>query len=141
MQSSSASGFGSWSPALQRLPSWFRFLLFGGANTALTFGIFILLGLLIAPAFAYTFAFFIGIIFVATMSNKWVFRGTETFEGKILYVGWYLIVFLIGQAVIGLIGPVGLAQLIGTSGLLIGVTVPINFAGGKLIFRHESGES
>ena len=123
-----------WVSRVQNLPTWFKFLLLGGTNTVLTFGVFIVLGLVIRPWLAYGVAFLLGVVIIGSFSNRWVFKGTDTWNRKVLYVGWYLFVFLIGQIVIAVIGPVGLAQLIWTSAVLIALTVPLNFFGGKLVF-------
>lgn len=121
---------------VRNLPPWIRFLLFGGANTILTSGVFVLLGLVVRPWLAYSVAFFIGVVFVGTLSSRWVFQGAHAWGRKMSYVGWYLIVFLVGQAAIAVLGPVSLTQLFWTSAVLIVVTVPLNFLGGRFIFRH-----
>ena len=120
---------------IQEPPSWLRFLLFGFLNTVVTVGIFVSLGSIILPALAYGVAFFVGLLMVLLLANRWAFHGTEKWGRKVLYLFWYLLVFLIGQAVIYAIGPVGPTQLMWTSGVLISITVPISFIVGRVIFR------
>ena len=54
-----------------------RFLLVGGLNVAVSYGIFILLGLVVAPWIAYTAGYLAGLVLVTAMTPRFVF-GTGT---------------------------------------------------------------
>ena len=112
-----------------------RFLLFGFLNTLATFAVFVAVGLLIYPSLAYGLAFFLGILVVYKFSNKWVFRGKGSILANIAYVLWYLAVFVLGQMIIAVLDPNGLRELLLVSVLLIGMTLPLTYIGGKLTFR------
>ena len=118
------------------VPALFRFALFGLTNTAITFGVFVGLGLIILPELAYSVAFLIGLVFVTSLSNRLVFGGVNTFPKKLLYALWYLAAFALGQLIIAVNGPIGLKELTWTSIVIIGITVPLNFLGGRFIFRQ-----
>ncbi len=125
--------------AALRRKGWLRFLFFGVGNTLLTFSVFIALGLVLPAATAYAIAFVLGIIAVSTLSNRLIYRGKESWRNKVSYAGWYLFLFLIGQLVIYLTAPVGLRDLVLVSVLLLSITVPLTYLGGKIIFRtHRS---
>lgn len=113
---------------------WMRFLILGGINTIVTFTIFIGLGLLIPPAAAYSVAFVVLLFGVFLLSNKFVFRGIESWVRKLAYVGWYLAIFSVGQLFIYFCQPEGLVELTFFSALLFIVNVPLTYLGGRIIF-------
>lgn len=115
-----------------------RFLVFGLLNTVATFAVFIAVGLLIRPSFAYGVAFLLGLLVVYKFSNKLVFRGKGSIPANIGYVLWYLAVFALGQTVIAVLDPNGLRELLLVSVLLIGITLPLTYIGGKLMFRRKT---
>lgn len=123
----------AWVPSTLETP--IRFLLFGFLNTVVTYAVFVTVGLLIHPSFAYGLAFFLGILVVYKFSNKWVFRGKGSIPANIGYVLWYLAVFALGQTIIFVLDPNGLRELLLASVLLIGMTMPLTYIGGKLMFR------
>jgi len=119
--------------------AWLRFLAFGGANTVVTFGIFIGFGLIIHPALAYTIAFIAGIAIVTVFSNRLVFRANKSWARSFAFVGWYLLVFSLGQVIISVTEPTGMKNLVYVSALLLAVTVPLSYLGGQVIFQPYPG--
>jgi len=113
-----------------------RFLVFGLLNTVATFAVFITVGLLIHPSLAYGVAFVLGLLIVYKFSNKWVFRGEGSVAANVTYVLWYLAIFALGQIIIAVLDPNGPRELLFASVLLIGMTLPLTYIGGKLTFRR-----
>lgn len=116
-----------------------RFLLVGGLNTLVTYAIFIGLGLVIDPSIAYLVAFVIGLAIVVFGSSRFVFRASGGGPGRMLAFGaLYLLVLGLGQLVIHLIRPEGFWPLVLTSVIVIAVTTPLNYLGGRFIFRGRA---
>ena len=117
-----------------------RFLLVGGLNVAVSYGIFILLGLVVAPWIAYTAGYLAGLVLVAAMTPHFVFGTRTSWRRMVAFVGVYVAVYLVGRLIVALVDPVGLVELLLTSGILLAVTVPLSFLAGRLLFlrpRHR----
>ena len=114
-----------------------RFLLVGGANTLITYAVFIGLGLIIPPWLAYTIAFAIGLLWVAFGSSRIVFRARARIAQLILFILWYLLVFGVGQLIIRLINPQSFPELLITSLLVLLFTTPLTFIGGRYVFLRR----
>ena len=115
-----------------------RYLAVGGANTLVTYAIFIGLGLVLLPWIAYTVAFLLGLLWVVFGTSRIVFQ-TKGSPGKLaIFAGWYLLLYGCGQLVIALIRPHGFVPLLLTSGALLVVTTPLAFLGGRFVFDRPS---
>lgn len=123
------------SPRSATLGRVLRFLLVGGANTLVTYLIFFLLGLVIPAWLAYTIAFAIGLVWTTLASSALVFRVRFAWRRVLLFTGYYLAVFALGQLVIRLIDPATPLQLLITSAVVLAVTTPLTFIGGHFVFR------
>ena len=120
-----------------------RFLLVGGLNAAASYGVFIVLGLVIAPWLAYTAGYLTGLVLVACLTPRFVFGAGTDWKRIGAFVGFYLAVYLIGRLIVALAGPTGLVELLLTSGLLLAVTVPLSFLAGRFLFlrpQHRLGK-
>ena len=115
-----------------------RFLVVGGSNTLITYAIFIVLGLFIAPWIAYTIAFAIGLVWVAFGSSRYVFRADFSLKRVAIFIGCNLVVYGLGQVLIRLVQPHGLVELVLTSLLVLAVTAPLTFLIGRYIFNRPS---
>jgi putative flippase GtrA len=111
-----------------------RFLVVGAANTLITYAIFIGLGLVVAPWIAFTIAFALGLVWTAFGSSRFVFRARHSTRRMLVFIGWYLLLYGIGQLVIRLISPDGLVELLITSAAVLVVTTPLTFIGGRYVF-------
>lgn len=112
-----------------------RFLVVGAINTLVTAAIFVGLALVIPPWIAYLIAFAIGLAWVVLGSSRFVFKANSGPVRLLAFAALYLFVFACGQLVIRLLDPQGFASLVVTSLVIIAVTTPINYLGGRLIFR------
>ncbi|ROR65406.1 GtrA family protein [Agrococcus jenensis] len=120
-----------------------RFLLVGGLNVAVSYGIFILLGLVVAPWIAYTAGYLAGLALVTAMTPRFVFGTGASWRRMGAFVAVYVVVYMVGRLIVALTDPVGLVELLLTSGILLAVTVPLSFLAGRLLFlrpRHRLGK-
>lgn len=115
-----------------------RFIVVGGTNTLLTYVIFILLGLVIAPWLAYTIAFGVGLVWTSIGSSRFVFRAAFSAARMLEFVGCYLVVYGLGRLVIHLIDPVGLTGLLLASLFVLVCTTPLIFLIGRFVFDRRS---
>ena len=111
-----------------------RYLGVGAVNTVATYAIFVLLGLVITPGWAYTVAYLVGLVWVVFGSSRFVFGGGRPWQ-LVLFAAWYLAVYGVGRLVVLLIAPRGLRALLVTSVVIVAITVPLSFVGGRYIFR------
>ena len=111
--------------------SAWRFLLVGGLNTVVTAILLSLLSIVIDPRIAYTVVFAAGIAFSTYMANRYVYGVRMTRGAIATYVAMYVIVYLVGLVVISQLDRTGLPDA--ASGLIVLVTAPLTFLGGRLI--------
>jgi len=111
-----------------------RFLVVGGINTLATYAVFIVLGLFITAWIAYSVAFALGLAWVVFGSSRFVFKATTSAKKIALFSGWYLLIYGVGRLVVHVFNPVGLFELAITSLVVLVVTTPLSFLGGRLIF-------
>lgn len=118
-----------------------RYLVVGGLNTLITYAIFIGLGLVMDPGLAFTIAFLIGLVWVVLGSSRIVFRAARSPVKLLLFAAFYLFVYAIGRIIVELINPSDALSLTLTSLVVLVVTTPISFLGGRLIFSRVLSSS
>jgi putative flippase GtrA len=117
--------------------SW-RFLVVGGANTAVTVVLLAVLARLIDPAIAYSVVYVLGLAFTTVMTNRYVFSSARSWTRMAAFVAWYLVVYGVGLIVVHVLdanyrwGSVVLALA------TVAVTAPLSFLGGRLIFASAT---
>lgn len=115
-----------------------RFLLVGGANTAVTVVLLAVLARLIDPTVAYTVVYVLGLAFTTLMTSRYVFSAESSLSRMGTFVAWYLAVYAVGLTVVKVLDsqlgwssiPLALAT--------VAVTAPLSFLGGRLIFVPPS---
>lgn len=110
-----------------------RFAAAGLANTAATGIALTLLAMVIDPTLAYVIVFLSGIALSTYLAHRFVYGVPLGRAGTIAYVLMYLLVFFVGLGVIELMQDAGLPG--GSSGLVVLVTAPLTFVGGRIITR------
>lgn len=115
-----------------------RFLAVGGSNTAVTLALLVLLQQWLSPAWAYTVVFVLGVAYTTALTATVVFGSRLTWRRAALFVGWYLLVYAVGLVVIGVLTSLWTPSALVTSVVTIGVTAPLNFLGGRLLFGVRS---
>lgn len=73
---------------------WMLFLVGGGLNTALTWGVYLLLGLLMTYQAAYLVAYVIGVAFSYFFNALFVFRAPLSWRAAMAYPSVYLVQYV-----------------------------------------------
>lgn len=114
-----------------------RFFVLGLLNTSISIGLFIGLSFLIHPAYAYSVAFVAVMTIVTFASNRWVFRGEDSWRRRFSYLLCYVIIFLLAQGTIALIDPFSLFDLVVTSAVVLSFSIPLTIACGRRAFKPK----
>jgi putative flippase GtrA len=117
-----------------------RFLLVGGSNTAVTLALLVLLQNWLSPTVAYTVVFALGLAYTTVMTASVIFGGRLTWRTGGAFVGWYLLVYGVGVAVVQAIHLMWDPSALVTALVTIGVTAPLNFLGGRLLFQPAADD-
>ncbi len=123
-------------PHSLRSSGW-RFLVAGGLNTLVTGVLLSLLARVMDPRVAYTLVFVLGIALALAMAGGFVFGVRLTRRLGTLYAGMYLAVYLVGLVVIAIATQAGMPHE--WSGLVVFVTAPLTFVGGRLLLVPRTG--
>lgn len=86
-----------------RIASFLRFLIGGGANTAFTYVIFLLLKMILTYQLAYLIAYVLGVVFAYWFNASWVFRVPFYWKRFFSYPLIYLIQYLISALFLGVL--------------------------------------
>jgi putative flippase GtrA len=112
-----------------------KFVLVGGLNTTLTFGIYEILLLYLTYLPAYTLAFASGIAISYLLSGSLVFRSELSVRRGVVYALFYLGVYLLNAVLIAFcVRSLGIAPAWAPLLVLV-ITVPVNFIGARRIHR------
>jgi len=109
-----------------------RFVLLGGANTAVTGVLFYLLAGVVPARIAFTAVYVGGLIFVAALTPWLVFgaRATASARGRLAL--WYGVLYLVGLVVVSGLESVTEIRGVVVVGTVV-VTAPLGFAGARLL--------
>ena len=104
-----------------------RFLLVGGANTAASYAIYLLLLLVVDYRIAYTVAFAAGLIGGYLMHARFVFDAAPGVRSVAAYLATYAVMYLVSLLVLYLaVTRIGIPKPLGMLASLA-VTVPVSF--------------
>ena len=115
-----------------------RFLVVGGSNTAVTLVLFALLARVIPAWVAYTVVFALGLAYTTVLTGRFVFGAESTWRHSGLFIGWYLLVYAVGLGLVQTLQALGVDSPDLLALLTVVVTAPLNFLGGRWIFRSRS---
>nr|WP_225927323.1 GtrA family protein [Pseudomonas ekonensis] len=82
---------------------WISFLIGGGLNTGLTYGLYLLLSVWIDYQIAYAIAYAAGIVFAYFFNAKVVFKVQQSWSGMLVYPTIYLVQYLLGALLLNLL--------------------------------------
>lgn len=116
-----------------------RFLIAGGLNTLVTGALLSVLATLIHPFLAYTIVFAAGIVLSTYLAGAFVFRVKMSRKHVIAYVLLYVAVYLVGLGAVALAVRMGLDEAY--TGLVVLVTAPLTFLGGRLLLHPPADET
>lgn len=103
-----------------RIGRWFRFLVGGGANTALTYALYLALNTVLAYQLAYFIAYALGIVFAYWFNAVVVFHVPLSWRGLFSYPAVYAVQYLASAFMLG-----GLVELAGIGESLAPLVVAI----------------
>src|SRR5664280_1117992 len=107
-----------------------RYAIVGAVNTLLTGGLFYTLTFVLPAWFAYTVAFTLGIVFVATVSPRLVFQARPSASRRAAYTLWYIVVYLVGLASVRVLDDLMRLDHLFVVVLTVAVTATLGFVGG-----------
>jgi len=111
-----------------------RFLCSGGANTAITYIIYLLLLQFLTYQVSYTIAYVAGIAIAFTLNKVFVFKEHQGWKSVLLYPFVYLIQYLFGILILWLtVNQMGLKVELGPLVVIV-LTVPLTYWLSKLAF-------
>jgi putative flippase GtrA len=118
-----------------------RFILVGGLNTILSFGLFLLLMNLINYKLAYTLAFVLGILGSYLMNTYLVFHAKFEFKKLLKFPFVYIFQYLLGLVLISIfVDRYGLNKIL-SSVFTILASIPISFVMSRWIIKPSSEAS
>lgn len=126
------------SPRSLTSSAW-RFVVAGGTNTLVTGLALTVLARVMDPRVAYTLVFAVGIGIAVAMAGGFVFGVRLTMRLGLEYAAMYVVVYLVGLAVVALGLSVGMPDE--WSGGVVLVTAPLTFLGGRLLMARPSRTS
>ena len=80
---------------------WLQFLIFGGLNTALTYGVYLLLNSVISYQAAYIAAYITGVVFSYLYNSLIVFKVAVSWRGIMMYPMVYFIQYIAAALILG----------------------------------------
>jgi putative flippase GtrA len=121
-----------------RHAEFFLFVLIGGINTGITYGIYLLLVSVMRYPFAYTGSYVAGIFLSYYLNVRFVFREQLSLSKALKYPSVYLVQYLLGLVLLYLLIEIlhlnkNLAPL-----AIVVVTVPVTFAMSRYIIRGNA---
>lgn len=112
-----------------------RFLIVGGAQTALSYGIFLSFNLFLPYPIAYSIAYGCGIVISYFLNVLFVFREKVSLASFLKFPLVYLVQYLLGLALLSLfVDQLGLAPALAMLGV-IAITVPVTFLTSRFILK------
>ncbi len=116
-----------------------RFLVVGGCNTAITYGLYLLLTLGLAPGPAYAIAYAVGIGIAFLGNRTWVFGSRRRWTAIAPYAAAQLALLGLGSLVAALVAGRLAPWVAGLSA--IAVVLPLSFAVNRAFFAPPSSAS
>lgn len=114
----------------------FKFLLAGGTNTAITYGLYLLLNLVMPYAWAYSMAYVVGVSISYVLQAKWVFHVELSWKNFMAFPLVYVVQWLIGLLLLAfLVERFSLHENIAPLVVIV-LTLPVTFLMSRFIVRR-----
>ncbi len=114
-----------------------RYLFVGSANTLSTMAVYQLLVTILKPAMAYSLAWLVGLLIVAVVYPKFVFRVTGGWARGGAIALTYVAIFVVGLLLIKLLESLTIHNRLGIF-LVMAVTTTMNYFGSRLAVARTS---
>ncbi len=117
---------------------FFRFLVSGGLNTVITFGLYLALLKIISYQASYTIAYLTGIVISYLLNRFFVFKSHRNIQSILLFPLIYIVQYSFGMCVLWLwVERMGLSEAVG-SFIAIVLSIPVTFILTRFIFVDQS---
>lgn len=120
---------------------FFRFVLVGGINAILTFGIYALLLLILSYSVAYSIAYITGILISYYLNTRFVFKSNFSVRKAVKYPVVYLLQYLSGLAALYAMVEIFHVNKLIASPLTIIITVPVTFVMSRWVIKDHHSTS
>ena len=115
-----------------------RYLIVGGTNTAITYGIYLVLLIVLPYSAAYTIAYISGIPIAYTLNSRFVFHKPLHWKKAFQFPLVYVVQYLAGIALLSLwVELLHISDVIAPL-LVIACTVPVTFVLSRLIIKGRA---
>ena len=122
-------------------PEFRRFLLAGAFNTAVGYGLYLLLNTFLDYRGAYTISYVLGIVLSYAITTAFVFKRPWRWRRLLAYPSVYAVQYLVGLALIWLmVDRLGLPDTWAPL-IILPITIPLTFALSRLIVKGRHRES
>lgn len=122
----------------QRLPPFVRFIISGGLNTVVTYGIYLVLLQQMSYQVSYTIAYVFGILLSYVLSRVFVFQSHKGLKSVLLFPLVYLVQYGAGILILWFcIDMMGINQKIAPL-IVIAITIPITFLLSRFVFVSKN---
>lgn len=114
-----------------------RFLVLGGANTAVTSLAFYGLSFIVPASVAFTIVYAVGLTFVTLTTPRYVFRTSASHRRKLALVSWYVGVYFCGLLAIHVLTDALSAPRVLVVLGTVAITTPLNFLGARRLVGSQ----
>lgn len=114
------------------------FVFFGGVNTVLTYGIYVLLVLFVAYPTAYTLAYPPGILISYYLNTRFVFREKLSVSKALRYPLVYLAQYLLGLGLLYLLVEIAHLSKFVAPILIVAISVPCTYVLSRYVIKKGS---
>ncbi|MBF0495323.1 MAG: GtrA family protein [Deltaproteobacteria bacterium] len=112
-----------------------RFILVGGLNTAITYGIYLLLLLALAYPLAYSGSYVLGIFISYYLNTKFVFKQKPTITKALQFPLVYVVQYLLGVALLYVLVTVWHMDQRLAPVVIVLLTIPVTFLLSRVIIK------
>jgi putative flippase GtrA len=120
---------------------FFRFLLVGGVNTCITYGLYLILLLTLPYSVSFTISYVVGLIFVSVMNVKVVFHKEITVINSLKTIGVYLLQYVLSMVLLVVfIQNLSVSPKIAPL-IIIVLLVPATFIGNRFLLQEPPMEN
>ena len=121
-----------------KAPSFLKFLVSGGVNTALTYVIYLILLRFINYQTSYAISYIIGIAMSFILNRYFVFQSDRGIRSAILFPFVYLTQYLLGVFILWIwVDVAGLSKAAGPA-IVVCVTIPVTFFLSRAVFTNKN---
>ena len=120
---------------------FFKFIFFGGVNTALSYAIYVILIFFLVYPVAYTLAYILGIFISYYLNSRFVFKREFSLVKAFQYPLVYLVQYLLGVSLLSVLIEIFSLNKFIAPALVIVFTIPVTFSLSRFIIKGRLGGS